>query len=77
MRAWNIETDFDESEIYQIDNMSLDDTKEKLEWCKHAFEWKIKDTYEIENQNGMTRIHDNEVNNISEWKFTTWYNQSS
>ena len=27
----NIESDFDESELYWIDSMSLDDTKEKLE----------------------------------------------
>ena len=25
----NIESDLDESELYQMDNMSLDDTKEK------------------------------------------------
>ena len=27
----NIESDFDEIKLYQIDNMSLDDTQEKLE----------------------------------------------
>ena len=27
----NIESDFDENDLYQIDNMSLEDTKEKLE----------------------------------------------
>ena len=27
----NIESDFDESELHQINNMSLDDKKEKLE----------------------------------------------
>ena len=27
----HIESDFDENELYQIDNMSLEDTKQKLE----------------------------------------------
>ena len=45
--------------------MSLDDTKEKLELRKSAFEIKQKNTYGIENHNDMTRIHDNEVNNIA------------
>ena len=27
----NIESGFDESKLYQVDNMSLEDTKEKLE----------------------------------------------
>ena len=34
----NIESYFDESELYQIKNMSLDDTKEKLEQCRRDFE---------------------------------------
>ena len=46
--------------------MSLDDRKEIFEWRKRAFECKSKDIYDIEIQNGMTRIHDNEVNIISE-----------
>ena len=37
----NIESDFDENEMYQIDNMSIDDTKEKLEWFKREFESKL------------------------------------
>ena len=47
--------------------MSLGDTEEKLEWCKHTFEFKLEKTYGIENQNGMERIHDEEVNKISEY----------
>ena len=62
----NIESDFDESELYQIENMSLDDTKEKLEWHERAFECKLKNIYDIEKHNGMNRMHDNEVNNISQ-----------
>ena len=34
----NIESDFDESKIYQIYNMSLDGTKENIEWHKRASE---------------------------------------
>ena len=34
----NIESNFDEIGLYQIDNMSLDDTKEKLELRKRMFE---------------------------------------
>ena len=33
----NVKSDFDDNGIYQIDNMSLEDTKEKLEWRKRAF----------------------------------------
>ena len=41
-------------------------TKRKLEWCKHAFESELENTYDIEIQNGMICMHDNKVNNISE-----------
>ena len=46
--------------------MSLDGTKEKLEWRKRAFECELK-KYDIEDRNSMNHIHDNEVNKISEW----------
>ena len=49
--------------------MSLEETKEKLEWLKRAFECKQKSTHGIENKNYMTTIHDKEVNKISEWNF--------
>ena len=42
-----IKFDFDESELYHNDNMSIDDTKEKLEWCKRAFECKQDITHGI------------------------------
>ena len=57
---------FDENELYRINNMSIEDKKSKLEWHKRVFEWKLENTYDIESQNGMTRIHDNELNNIAE-----------
>ena len=47
--------------------MSLDDKKWRLELHKRVFECELKNTYDIEIQNDMTRIHDNKVNNISEW----------
>ena len=31
------ESDFDENELYYIDTMSLENTKEFLEWCKRLF----------------------------------------
>ena len=46
--------------------MILEDTKEKLEQYKRAFEWKQKSIYGIENKNYTTRIHDKEVNKIYE-----------
>ena len=46
--------------------MSLEDTEEKIEWRKRSFECKQKNSYGIENQDNMMRIHDREVNQISE-----------
>ena len=62
----NVESDFDDNKLYQIDNMSFEDTKEKLEWHKREFECELENTYGIENQNYMTRIHDDKVNKIYE-----------
>ena len=46
--------------------MSLDENKQKTEWRKRAFLSELENTYDIEIQDGMTCIHDNEVNNIAE-----------
>ena len=46
--------------------MSLEDNKEKVERLKYEFECKQKSSYGIENQNYILRIHDKEVNEISE-----------
>ena len=54
----NIDSDFDENELYQIDNMSLYYKNGKVEWSKRAFECELENTYDIESQNGMTCIHD-------------------
>ena len=46
--------------------MSLEETKEKSEWLKNAFECKQKSTYGIEDKHYIPRIHDKEVNKIAE-----------
>ena len=37
----NVESDLYDNELYHINNMSLEDTKEKLEWSKIAFEFQL------------------------------------
>ena len=61
-----LESNYGETELYQVENMSLEETKEKLKWRKRAFECEHKYIYRIENQNDMTLIHDKKVNKISE-----------
>ena len=45
--------------------MSLKEKKEKLDLHKREFEYELKNAYNTEIHNGMTFIHDNEVNNIA------------
>ena len=52
-----LESDYDDNELYQVEKMSLEGTKEKIEWCKRTFKYEQKITYRIKNQNDMTRIH--------------------
>ena len=33
-----LDSDFDQNNLYRVEKMSLEDTKEKLEWYKHTFE---------------------------------------
>ena len=47
--------------------MSLEEIKEKIDWRTRAFEYKNKNSYDIENEYDMTCIHINEVKNIDEW----------
>ena len=61
-----LDSDYDEKNLYQVDKMSLKETKEKLDWCKGAFEYKQNNSYGIENINNMTCLHNNEVKNIAE-----------
>ena len=63
----NIVSNFDDKKLYQIENMSLENTKEKVQWRKRAFEWKLENSDGIENHNDILRIHDDEVNKTAEW----------
>ena len=58
----NIESEIYDNDLYQIENMSLDDKKENIECRKRAFESELGNTYEIEIQNVMTCINGNKVN---------------
>ena len=58
----NIDVEFDEYELYDIDKISLDEK----EWRKCVFESKLKKTCDIKIPNGMVCIHKNEVNKRSE-----------
>ena len=60
------DSDYDDNYLYQVERMSLEDNKEKIDWHKHAFECKQKNSYVIENKNDMTHMHDKEVNKIAE-----------
>ena len=62
----NIYSESKENDLYEIDNTILDEKKEKKEWRKRVFESEFENMYDIENQNGINRIHDNEVNKIAE-----------
>ena len=61
-----LDPDYDENKIYQVKKMSLEETKDKIELRKLAFEHKHKCKYGIDNQNDMTHIHKKEVNKIAE-----------
>ena len=61
-----MDSDYDDNDFDQLDRMSLEETKEKLEWRKHVFEYKQKNSYVIENRNYTMCIHNNELQNIAE-----------
>ena len=44
------ESDYCEKKPFQVENMSLEYNKEKIERCSRAFEREKKSTYGIENQ---------------------------
>ena len=58
----NIEYNINENDLYQIENTSLDDKREKTGWHKHVFESKLENKYSIDIQNGMTCKYENKVN---------------
>ena len=43
-----LDSDYDDNDFDQLDRMSLEETKEKLEWRKRAFEYEQNNSYEIE-----------------------------
>ena len=47
--------------------MSLDETKENIEWLKRAIEY--KSSYVIKNQAKMIYLHDIEIKNIAEFNW--------
>ena len=57
-----LESDYDENDLSQVENMSLDESKEKSDWRKRALEY--ENSYVIENRN--ENIYG--VKNISEWE---------
>ena len=60
-----MDSDYDDNDLYQVEIMSLEESIEKLEWCKCAFECKHKISFGILNRNYMTRIHHKYVNKIA------------
>ena len=61
-----LDSDYDRNDLYEVEKMSLEEIKEKLDWRKRVFEYKKKNSYGIEIRNDMTRIHNNEVKNMAE-----------
>ena len=52
--------------MYEVEKMSLEETKENLDLRKRTFEYENKNSYGIENLNYMTHKHNNKVKNIAE-----------
>ena len=59
-----LEIYYDANNLYQVENISIDKTKEKMEWRKRALEY--KNSHVIEYRYKLIHIHDNEVKNIAE-----------
>ena len=53
--------------LYEIDNMALDENKQKTEWRKCLFENELENTYEIKIQNDITCKYVNKINLIAEF----------
>ena len=60
------DSDCDEKNLYQVEKISLEETKGKLEWSKREFEFKQKISHRIENKNDTIHMHDREVDKIAE-----------
>ena len=61
-----MDSDYNANYLYKYERVSLEETKENIDWRKRAFEYEKKNSYGIENRNYMTRMQNNEVRNISE-----------
>ena len=62
-----MDSDYDAKDLYEVETMNLKETKERLDWRKRAFEYEKTNSYGIENRNDMTRIYNDEVDNIAEF----------
>ena len=51
--------------MYELDKLSLYNSHK--EWCKHTYERKPENIYDMNILNDMNCIHDNKVHNIDEW----------
>ena len=45
-----LDSGYDANELYQDNKMSLEETKEKIDWRKRAFEYEEKNSYGNENR---------------------------
>ena len=44
-----LESDYNDNDLYKVENMSIGDTKEKTEWRKRSLEY--ESLYVVENRN--------------------------
>ena len=61
----NIKDGIDESNLYELDKLSLGDSHK--EWLNHGFGIELKNIHDMKSLNYMNGIHENKVNNMSEW----------
>ena len=61
-----MDSDYHANDLYKVEKLSLEDTKENLDCRKRTFEYENKNSYGIENLNDMTHINNDEVKNIAE-----------
>ena len=53
-----LDSDCDENDLYQVEKMILEETKDKLELRKLAFEFEQKNSYGIEERNYIIHINE-------------------
>ena len=61
----NTNSEIDEKDLYELYKLSLDDSNK--EWHNSEFEGKLETICDMKILNDMNHLHDNKVNNISEW----------